>query len=73
MNKNWDQLIENYYGQKKTLNLSTLEQLVSEVMDNMRDVILVMKNIGTQIILKNGIGVLVVLLKFFLIYFQIQI
>lgn len=38
MNKNWDQLIENYYGQKKTLNLSTLEQLVSEVMDNMRDV-----------------------------------
>jgi hypothetical protein len=34
MSKNWDQLIENYYGQKKTLNLSTLEQLVAEVMDN---------------------------------------
>tara|TARA_R110002072_G_scaffold256637_1_gene415472 strand:- start:3482 stop:5122 length:1641 start_codon:yes stop_codon:yes gene_type:complete len=34
MKKNWNQLIENYYGQRETLNLSTLEQLVSEAMDN---------------------------------------
>jgi len=34
MNKNWGRLIENYYGQRKTLNLPTLEKLVSEVMDN---------------------------------------
>lgn len=34
MKKNWDRRIENYYGQRETLNLSTLEQLVAEVMDN---------------------------------------